>query len=92
MESRNTKHSLVKNIDWFTIIIYVIMIGCGIVSIYAASYDFDNASIFDFSEFSGKQIRWVGLSFVIGFVILLTDYRIFETYAYPIYLFFYCYY
>ena len=88
MESRNTKHSLVKNIDWFTIIIYVIMIGCGIVSIYAASYDFDNASIFDFSEFSGKQIRWVGLSFVIGFVILLTDYRIFETYAYPIYLFF----
>ena len=86
MESRSTKQSLVKNIDWVTIVIYLVMIACGIVSIYAASYDFDNASIFDFNEFSGKQIRWVGLSFIIGLVILVTDYRLFETYAYPIYL------
>ena len=57
----------------------------GAVSIYAASYDFDNASIFDFSEFSGKQLRWIGLSLIIGFVILLLDYRIYEAYAYPIY-------
>lgn len=57
----------------------------GAVSIYAASYDFDNASIFDFSEFSGKQFLWIGLSLLIGCVILLLDYRIYETYAYPIY-------
>lgn len=58
----------------------------GAVSIYAASYDFDHASIFAFTEFSGKQIRWIGLSLVIALVILLTDYRFFETYAYPIYV------
>ena len=62
------------------------MIFAGIVSIYAASYDYDNASMFDFSEFSGKQLRWVGLSFIIGLVLLLIDYRIYEAYAYPIYL------
>lgn len=62
------------------------MVIVGVVSIYAASYDFDNASIFDFSEFSGKQIRWIGLSFILGLVILLIDSRLYETYAYPIYL------
>jgi len=58
----------------------------GAVSIYAASYDFDNASIFDFNEFSGKQLRWIGLSFILGLVLLLVDARMYETYAYPIYL------
>lgn len=58
----------------------------GAVSIYAASYDFDNASLFDFNEFSGKQILWIGLSLIVGTAILLIDYRLFKTYAYPIYI------
>ncbi|MBD5212186.1 MAG: rod shape-determining protein RodA [Bacteroidales bacterium] len=57
----------------------------GAVSIYAASYDFDNASLFDFNEFSGKQFLWIGLALVIGLVIFLLDYRLYEAYAYPIY-------
>ena len=63
------------------------MIACGVISIYAASYDFDNASFFAFTEFSGKQIRWIGLSFILGLIILLIDYRLYETYSYPLYLF-----
>ena len=74
-----------RNIDWFTVVLYLLLVAAGAVSIYAASYDFDNASIFDFAEFSGKQLRWIGLSLIIGFVILLLDYRIYEAYAYPIY-------
>ena len=57
----------------------------GVFSVYAASYDFDNASLFDFNEFSGKQILWIGLSLLLGCVILLTDYRVYKIYAYPIY-------
>lgn len=85
--SRNTDNntSVFRNLDWVTILIYVFLVAAGAVSIYAASYDFDNANIFDFAEFSGKQLRWIGLSFVIGFIILLLDYRIYEAYAYPIY-------
>lgn len=41
--------------------------------------------MFDFQEFSGKQFLWIGLSLVLGCVILLLDYRIYEAYAYPIY-------
>ena len=66
-------------------LLYLILVTVGAVSIYAASYDFDNASLFDLNEFSGKQILWIGLSLIVGLVILLMDYRIFKIYAYPIY-------
>lgn len=78
---------MIRHLDWPTIIIYLLMIAAGVFSIYAASYDFDNASLFDFNEFSGKQIRWIGLALALGCVLLIFDYRVYETYAYPIYIF-----
>lgn len=86
MESRNTNTSIFQYIDWPTVALYLILVIMGAFSIYAASYDFDHASIFDFSEFSGKQIRWIGLSMALGLVLLLIDSRMYEAYAYPIYL------
>lgn len=86
MGSRNTNISVFQNVDWVVIVIYLLLVIAGAISIYAASYDFDNASIFDFNEFSGKQIRWIGLALVLGLVILLIDKRMLETYAYPIYI------
>lgn len=88
MASKNTDSgiSAFKSIDWVTIVLYLILVTFGAISIYAASYDFDNANLFDFNEYSGKQILWIGLSLIIGCVIMLTDYRIYKTYAYPIYI------
>ncbi|MDE7402445.1 MAG: rod shape-determining protein RodA [Muribaculaceae bacterium] len=88
MESRNTDNTLsaFKAIDWITIALYLLLVGIGALSIYAASYDFDNASVFDLNEFSGKQILWIGLGLAVGAVIMLSDYRIYKTYAYPIYI------
>ena len=78
--------SVFSNIDWVTVFLYLIMVTVGVISIYAASYDFDEAGILDFTEFSGKQVRWIGLSFALGFILLLVDTRMYETYAYPIYV------
>lgn len=75
-----------KSIDWFTVILYTVLIFAGWISIYAASYDFDNASIFDFAERSGKQLLWIGLAFCIAFVILMLDARMYEALAYFIYI------
>lgn len=85
-QRRSETSSILRNIDWPTVLIYLIMVICGVLSVYAASYDFDEASIFSGDEFSGKQIRWIGLAFALGFVILLIDARMYETYAYPIYI------
>lgn len=83
---RNDPSTIFRNIDWPTVAIYLIMVFAGMVSIYAASYDFDNASMLSAAEFSGKQLRWIGLSFGLGLVLLLVDARMYETYAYPIYI------
>lgn len=83
---RNDPASTFRNLDWTTVLIYIIMVFAGMISIYAASYDFDNASMFSASEFSGKQLRWIGLSMGLALVILLIDSRMYETYAYPIYV------
>lgn len=83
----NKEQSVFRTLDWFTVILYLLLVIGGVISIYAASYDFDNASVFDLNEFSGKQTMWIGLSLIIGLVILLIDYRMYETYAYPIYAF-----
>lgn len=74
-----------KGLDWLTILLYILLVGAGIVSIYAASYDFDNASLLSFDEFSGKQFMWAGLALLLGGAVLLLDYRLYEAYAYPIY-------
>lgn len=77
--------STFKYLDWFTVILYLLLVTAGMVSIYAASYDFDYANMLSFEEFSGKQFRWIGLSLAIGFVLLLIDVRVYENYAYVIY-------
>jgi len=87
VESRNIDAgtSVFRSLDWITVILYLLLVIMGAISIYAASYDFDNASLFDLNEFSGKQILWIGLSLIVGVAILIMDYRIYRTYAYLIY-------
>lgn len=85
MQYGTTNRSIFRKIDFTIVIIYALLVVAGAISIYAASYDFDNASMLDFSEFSGKQFCWIGLSFILGISILLVDDWFFDTYAYPIY-------
>ncbi|MCM1075914.1 MAG: rod shape-determining protein RodA [Bacteroides sp.] len=82
---RDKSGSILKYVDWFTVVLYLILVMAGMVSIYAASYDFDHANMLSFTEFSGKQFRWIGLSLVLGFLLLLIDVRVYENYAYVIY-------
>lgn len=85
MESRES-NSYFRYVDWFTVGIYLLLIVAGVFSVYAASYDFDNASILDFDEYSGKQVRWIFFALGLALVILLIDARMYETYAFPIYV------
>ena len=86
LRDRSEAGSTFRNLDWTTVLIYLIMVFAGMVSIYAASYDFDHASMFSADEFSGKQLRWIGLSCILAAVLLFLDDRLYDTYAYPIYV------
>lgn len=65
---------------------YTVLVFAGWISIYAASYNFDDSSIFDMANRSGKQLMWIGLAFLLGGVIMLIETRVFETYA-PLFYF-----
>ena len=79
------KDSLWKTIDWWTIALYVLLVVCGWFSICGASYDYGEPDFIDFSTRAGKQLMWICCSFVLGFVLLMLEERLYETYAYLIY-------
>ena len=86
LRQKNESASIFRSLDWPVIVIYLIMVLAGVVSIYSASYDFDHASLFAFEEFSGKQIRWILMAFGLALALLLIETRLYETYAYPVYV------
>ena len=77
--------SLIDNIDWFTITLYLLLILAGWLNIYAAVYNEEFESIFDTTQRYGKQLLWIGTAGVIATVILLIDERFFATFGYLIY-------
>ncbi len=74
-----------KTLDWWTIGIYLVLIMLGWLSVCGASYDYGEPNFFDISTRAGKQIMWIGCSLGLGFVLLMLDSRLYDTYAYPIY-------
>lgn len=83
--SRNV--SIKYALDWPIIVFYIALIFMGWVSIYGASYNFDQDNLLDFSQRAGSQIIWILTAFAIGGVILLVDWRMFDFFAYAFYAF-----
>ncbi len=71
--------SIKHGVDWISILIYLFLVGFGWLSIYGASYDFDQSSIFDFSNRAGKQFVWILTSFGLAGILLLIDYKIYDS-------------
>lgn len=80
-----TRGSVWKNIDWWTIGLYLVLVTCGWFSVCGASYDYGEPNFFDITTRAGKQLMWIGCSLGLGFVILMLEDRIYDTYAYLIY-------
>ena len=82
----NNKGGIWSSVDWFTIILYMALLAFGWVSICGASYDFSQGGdLFSFSSRSGMQIVWIGTSLVLGFILLMLDDRLYDTFAYVVY-------
>ncbi|MBQ9469426.1 MAG: rod shape-determining protein RodA [Bacteroidales bacterium] len=79
------KNSLLSNLDWGTVLIYLLLVLMGWLSIYAAVYSEEHSSILDLSQRYGKQLIWIGLAFGMGLLVLLSDNKIYSVFAYVIY-------
>ena len=58
---------------------YLALVVCGWLSIYGASYDFDQSSIFSFDNRAGKQFVWMLTAFMLAGLVLLIDYKVYDS-------------
>lgn len=83
MDRRNK--NLIQNLDWVVIAIYLVLVFFGWLNIYAAVYDGEHSSIFDFSCRYGKQIIWIGAALLIALFVIILDPKFFTQTSYVIY-------
>jgi rod shape determining protein RodA len=82
-----------RSIDWITVLLYALLVGLGWVCIYASSYSPDAPSdpltnlgmdkLMAFNWF--KQLLWIATAVVLIVVLLVIDYKAYDTLAYALY-------
>lgn len=78
-------NSIIQNLDWVVILIYLALIFFGWINIYSAEFEPGNPGIFDFTENYGKQFIWICVSILLGIGILIVDARFYSAFAYGFY-------
>jgi rod shape determining protein RodA len=79
------RQGILHNIDWGTVLLYLALAVIGWINIYAAVYNEDHSSIFDFSQRYGRQLIWIFAAMLIALIIIAIDTSFFTTFAYLIY-------
>lgn len=79
------RDNIVANIDWVTVVLYVILVFMGWINIYAAVFNENHSSILDFTQRYGLQLIWIGLAFLLALLIFMVDLKFYPFFAYIIY-------
>ncbi|MCY1518329.1 putative lipid II flippase FtsW [compost metagenome] len=73
------------NVDWVTILLYVILCCIGFLNIFSVQYNPDKSAAFNFSDEYGKQLIFIVTALILGLSILLFDAKFFSVFAPVIY-------
>ncbi len=75
--------SVANNLDWISVVIYIILVVSGWLNIYSSSLSSieQETSIFDFSQIYGKQFLFILFSIPMIFIVLSIDAKFYEKYA-----------
>jgi len=79
------RKGILHNIDWITVLLFMLLMLIGWINIYSAVYNEEHSSIFDFSQRYGKQLIWIFAAIGIAFVITIIDAAFFMTFSYLVY-------
>ena len=79
------RNNIWRNIDWFTIGLYFLLVFLGWINIYAAVYNEEHYSIFDVTQRYGKQLLWIITSVFIIITVMLIDSKFYSFFANIIY-------
>lgn len=73
--------SVSNNIDWVTVIIYVVLVIFGWMTIYSADITPNSQYYFDFNQNYGKQLIFIGLNIFLITIILSIDAKFYEKFS-----------
>ena len=79
------RQGILNNIDWVTVMLFLVLMLIGWINIYSAVYNDEHSSIFDFSQRYGKQLIWIFAAIGIALIIVIIDASFFSTFSYLIY-------
>ena len=82
----NKNISIPQRGDRTIILLYLVLCCIGWVAIYAAGSGNSELKFYDLRTDYGKQLLWIGTSFVIALFILLTDSKFFTAFSYIFYV------
>ena len=80
------RNSTLQNIDWITVILYLLLVGMGWMNIYSASLSDSAVSFTDLGNIYAKQLFFIGLSLVLIVFILAVEAKFYERFSSVIYL------
>ncbi len=83
---RKQGDSIFKNIDWFTVALYIVLVAIGWVNIYASVYNEKHQLITDLTQKYGKQMIWISTSLILAITILIIDGGFFAAISFPLYI------
>ncbi|MGZ4034123.1 MAG: rod shape-determining protein RodA, partial [Bacteroidia bacterium] len=84
MRNQNN-NSIFYNIDWITVLVYLVLMLMGWLNIYSAVYNEDHHVITDISQKYGKQMLWIATALVLALIILIIDENFYTVFAYFIF-------
>jgi len=80
------RNRVVANLDWISILLWLIMIGFGWMNIYSANIMEADTGVFDLSQRFGKQLIWIGAALVLAMLLLVLDAKFYIYFSYLLYL------
>ena len=84
MERRNV--DILGKLDWFTVLLVLVIMVCGWFSICGASANVENVDLFSFATRPGKQMVWILCAVALGAVVMFINQNFLNSYSYIIYI------
>jgi rod shape determining protein RodA len=81
----NRRNSILDNMDWLMVTIYLVLVVLGWLNIYAAVYNDKHQNILDFTQRYGKQMIWIFFAIILAFMVFLIDVKFYSIFAYIIF-------
>lgn len=78
--------SILRRIDWLSVLIFVLLVAIGWVNIYSSTFSQDGGSLFDMSQLYGKQLAFIGFSFLAIVLVMGLEASFYERFSSLFYL------